>query len=124
LDLRSRLRYNHLFSHIFEASDDVLEQTNQFSVLTANLEAAVPTGYRFYGSAVDLIGTTGLFYLKEGAFVEKSSAVSTRLDSNLLAQVGGGLQIRNNIVEAAGLRGSYVFGDGVEGWKVGLNVKF
>lgn len=124
LDLRSRLRYNHLFSHVFDASDDVLEQTNQFSVATADLEAIVPTGYSVFGSDVDLIGTTGLFYLKEGAFLEGGSTVTDRFDANLLAQVGGGLQFRTNFVEGIGIRGSYIFGDNVDGWKAGVNVRF
>ncbi len=124
LGLRSRLRYNHLFSHVFDASDDVLERTNQFSVATADVEATVPTGYSIFGSDIDLIGTTGLFYLKEGGFFENDSNVTDRFDANLLAQVGGGLQFSTMAIEGVGVRGSYIFGENVEGWKVGVNAKF
>ena len=66
IELDGNLRYNHLVSSVFEASDDVLEGTNDFIVITGKLEASIPTGFSLFQREVRALGFGGTNIILDG----------------------------------------------------------
>lgn len=118
VELEGRLRYNHLVSDVFEASDESLEQTNDFVVVTGYLEASVPTGLTLYSRDLRALGFGGsnLLLSKLGEKIE---------GEDFIHEIGGGLELRNPpLVKAIRLRASALVGEDVTGWRAGLGIKF
>ncbi len=118
VELDGNLRYNHLVSSVYEASDEALEGTNDFIVVTGRLEASVPTGLSLFSRDVHALGFGGTNILLEG-FEDSIN------EDDFIHEVGAGLEIRNLLlVRGIRLRGSVLFGEDVSGWRVGLGIKF
>lgn len=116
--LEGRLRYNHIVSDVFNASDESLEEANDFIVVTGSLEASVPTGWSLFSKDVHALafGGSNLLLSKLG---EKING------EDFIHEIGGGLEIENpGILQSLRLRGSVLFGEDVFGWRAGLGVRF
>lgn len=116
--LEARLRYNHLVSNVVEASDESLEQTNDFAVVTGYLEGSVPTGLTFFSRDLRALGFggTNLILTKLGEEID---------GEDFIHEIGGGLELSAApVLKAIRLRASALFGEDVTGWRAGLAVKF
>jgi len=118
IELRGNLRYNHLVSSVFEASDDALEGTNDFIVMTGKLEASIPTGLSLFSRDVHALGFVGTNILLDG-FDDFIS------EDDFIHEIGGGLELKNPaFVQGIRLRSSVLFGEDTLGWRAGVAVKF
>ena len=118
VELEGRLRYNYLVSDVFDASDNSLEQTNDFVVVTSHLEASIPTDLRFFSRDLRVLGFGGsnLIFTKLGEEIDAEDFVH---------EIGGGLELRPlPFAKAVRLRASVLFGDDVTGVRAGLAIKF
>lgn len=118
VELRADLRYSHLVSSVFNATDDGFEGTNDFVVIRGKVEASIPTGFELFSREVRALGFAGTNLLLE-SLSEKFS------EDDFIHEIGGGLELENPaLVEGIRLRGSVLFGDGITGWRAGLAIKF
>jgi len=118
IELTGNLRYNHLVSSAFNASDDALEGTNDFIVITGGLEASIPTGLALFSRDLHALGFGGTNILLDG-FGDLISG------DDFIHEVGGGLEVKEPwFVQGIRLRGSVLFGEDVFGWRAGLGIKF
>lgn len=118
IELEGNLRYNHLVSSVFDASDDALEGTNDFIVVASRLEASIPTGFSLFSRDLYALGFGGTNILLDG-FDDFISG------DDFIHEVGGGLELREPwFVQGIRLRGSVLFGEDVSGWRAGLVIKF
>jgi len=118
VELDGRLRFNHLVNSSVRSSDEVLEGTNDFIVITSRLEASVPTGLKLFSRDLHALGFGGTNML----LIELDELIG---GDDLVHEVGGGLELRNPFfLKGLRLRGSVLFGDDVTGWRAGLGIKF
>ncbi len=120
-DLRIQIRYNHLASHGFRASDESLETTNSFGLATANMESSIPTGSTLFSRDLRVVGSIG------GAYLPWDQA-GNAIDINYLGEIGGGIELRDDTlvtgIEGFRIRVLKVVGDSIDGWKFGLSLRF
>ncbi len=114
------LRYNQIHADSFAASDDILETSSDFGVLTAYGQFSGPVHLQILGRDLRWI-----------AFAANSSFpgnASRALGVDYFLELGGGVEIVDGSViegiEGVSLRGSVLSGDGVAGWSVGAKLEF
>jgi hypothetical protein len=120
LNLSLNARYNHLWGTTLRASDEALDGSSDFGVLTA---AATLDG--------PLPATTFGRELRWLAFATNSSFPGLSGDAlgfDYFFELGGGLEIVDRAaapgVEGLSLRASYILGDNVTGFSLGAHVEF
>ena len=120
LGLTTSARYNHLWAETLSASDDALDGSGNFGVLTA---AATLDGPLYLA-----LGGRDLRWL---AFVTHSRFPGNSgeaLGFEYFSEVGGGLRIVDRGVVAGvdgiSLRASYITGDNVQGFSFGGQLEF
>ena len=120
VDFEAHLRYNQVRSDVISASDRSLKRSNDFGVVTTDLEVDVKTGYTLFSRDVHAIGSIGGTYLP--------GRQGDNLDSDFYHEVGGGLELKEDriIKGVKGLKlfGRYIFGDDVTGYKFGVKLTF
>lgn len=120
IGLEGRLRYNHVLSDVLSASDRSLEQTNDFGVLAANLDARAKTDQTLFSRDLYVLGSVGGTYFP--------GEQGERIGTDYYYEVGAGLEIsEDRIIQGVNgfeLFGRYIFGDGVTGYKLGFSVAF
>jgi hypothetical protein len=115
------LRYTHIRLESFDASVERLETSSDAVTLGLWSRLRVPTGLTLFSEPLRAVGETAFgWYLGDQKVV---------LDSPWLGQVGAGLEIdfaQVGIVPISRGRlvGRYVFGDGVQGFSIGLGASF
>ena len=120
IQLTANLRYNHLYAEAFAASDDVLETSSNFGVVTARAELDGPLGATALGR--------DLRWISFAANTSFPGRASDSLGFSYFFEVGGGLEIVDRSVargvEGLSLRLSTLVGDGVTGWSVAAKLEF
>lgn len=118
--LTSSLRYNLLYSEVYDASDSVLETNSDFGVLTARAESNGPTGKTAFGRDLRWIGFIG------GSYLTGSQSDALGFDS--FVEIGGGIELVDREViegiEGISLRASGIIGNNVTGWTFGAKLEF
>ena len=120
IDLQAKLRYNQLFAETLDASNDALEGSGNFGVLTAFIQFDGPTPAKLFGRDLRWIG-----------FAANSTFVGDAADGlgfDYFFELGGGIElVEPNIlqgVEGFSVRGSALIGNGVTGWSLGAQLEF
>lgn len=120
LGLTTSLRYNHLWARTLSASDDALDGSGDFGVLTAAGTLDGPLHLAIAGRDLRWL-----------AFVTHSRFPGSSGDAlgfDYFYEVGGGLRIVDRDVVAGvdglSLRASYVTGDDVTGFSIGAQLEF
>ncbi|MGI9489729.1 MAG: hypothetical protein ACR2RF_28360 [Geminicoccaceae bacterium] len=120
VDLEAHLRYNQVLSDVVSASDRSMKRSNDFGVVTSDLEVNAKTGYTFFSRDVHAIGSIGGTYFP--------GRQGDNIRSDFYHEVGGGLELKEDriIKGIKGLKlfGRYIFGDDVTGYKFGVNLTF
>ena len=120
VEFTGSIRYNHLVVDTFAASDDVLETSGSFGVLTAYTQLDGPTGATALGRELRWIG-----YIANSSFPGSSSDA---LGFDYFFEFGGGVEMVDRAVlagvEGLSLRGSALVGNGVTGWSVAAKLEF
>lgn len=119
LGLLVKLRYNHLFSDTFHASDPALEANSNFGVFTANAEVDGPTGATLLGRELRWIG-----FAANSTFTESQGT-----DIDFFFQLGGGIKVLDPTVirgvQGVSLRVSGLIGEKeVTGYSVSAKLEF
>lgn len=119
-DVESTLRYDHVFDYVLDASDEVLEGTNDFGIWTANVKGTKATGIELYSRELSLIGTFGGSYFP--------GDLGDKLLADYYLEGGGGVEIAADGIikglQGVELSGLYIWGPDVTGYKFGLSVNF
>ena len=120
INAEASARYDHLYDNVIDASDPVLDSSDDFIVLSANSELDGPIGLNMFGRELRWIGFAGATYLPG----DQGDA----LGFDLFFQTGGGIEIVERAVirgiEGVSLRASAIFGDNVTGYTLGGNIEF
>lgn len=120
LGFNGEIRYNHIFSEGFAASDSLYETRTNFGVMTSLAELDGPTGFNLLGFDVRWLGSLAATYLP--------GTSSDALGFDYFVEAGGGLAFLDPTivrgVEGVQLRGSAVLGNGVSGWSASLALQF
>lgn len=120
IGFEGEIRYNFLYTDIFKASDDVLETSDTFSVLTARVEFDGPTPLRLLNRDLRWVALVGNTYLPGN--------LSDALGFTYFFNVGGGIKIREDLLwdkaSAASVTAAGIIGDNVTGWTVGVRLYF
>ena len=120
LGLTASARYNHLWGHTLDASDEALDGAGNFGVFTAATALDGPLGLT--------LGGRDLRWL---AFVTHSRFPGSSGDAvgfDYFFELGGGLKLVDRDVVAGldgfSLRASYITGDDVTGFSLGAKLEF
>ena len=120
LKLTGNIRYNQLFAETFQASDDLLETSGTFGVLTAFARLDGPLPFQAFGRDLRWI-----------TFASNSTLTGTSSRSigfDYFFELGGGLEVVDDQVirgiEGVSLQASALLGDRVTGWSVGVQLEF
>ena len=120
LGFTGEIRYNHIVSEGFDASDRIYETRTDFGVMTSLAELDGPTGFSVFGFDVRWLGSLA------GSYFPGTS--SDALGFDYFIEAGGGLAFLDPTivrgVEGLQLRGSAVLGNGVTGWSASLALQF
>lgn len=120
LGFNGEIRYNHLVSEGFDASDRVYETRTNFGVMTSLAELDGPTGFSVFGFDVRWLGSLAWSYFP--------GTSSDALGFDYFVETGGGLAFLDPTIvrgiEGVQLRGSAVLGNGVSGWSASLALQF
>jgi len=123
IEISTNVRYDYLYARTFEASDPVLESTDDFSILTSNAEISGPTPLTLFGRETRWIAFLGNTYLP-GEQDNRESGIGF----DYFFEIGGGAAVIDpSIVKGIaglGLRGSVIVGEDVNGWSLGLSLEF
>jgi hypothetical protein len=118
--LTAHLRYNHLYANAIDSSDDLLERSTTFGVLTASTELDGPLHTTMLGH--------DLRWISFAAHTSFPGRASDSLGFSYFFEVGGGLELVDPAlvrgVEGLSLRLSTLVGDGVTGWSVAAKLAF
>ena len=118
--LDSTIRYNHIVSDTFDASDDVLESTNDYGIWTANVRGRKKTDLTLLSREVAFIGSLGAAYFP--------GDTGDELLTDYFADAGLGVEIKEDRIvdgiDGFSLSGRYIFGPDVTGYSFGLSLIF
>jgi hypothetical protein len=121
--LEANIRYDHFYARNFDASDSVLETTDDFSVLTSEAEVSGPAPLKLFGRGTRWIAFIGNTYLP-GDQGDSQSGIG--FDN--FFEVGGGVALIDpSVVDGIvglSLRASLIIGQDVTGWSAGLALEF
>jgi hypothetical protein len=118
--LQSTLRYDHIVSDTFDASDEVLESTNDYGIWTANVRGKKTTDLTLFSREVAFTGSLG------GAYFPGDTG--DELLTDYFTDAGLGVEIKEdgivNGIEGFSLSGRYIWGPDVTGYSFGLSLVF
>jgi hypothetical protein len=119
-DLDATIRYNHVISEVVSASDEALEKSNDFGILTAEAEINRKIGWEVFSRDVHAVGSLG------GSFLLGEQG--RQFDTDFYTEFGAGVEIKDDSlvqgVEGLQLFGRYILGPDVTGYKIGAKLTF
>ena len=120
VDVSLRGMFTYAYTDSFKQTHDVQSISEDTETLVVRLETRAPTGLSIAGHGVRWLGLAG--------YTTFFGPNRDALGFSYIAEVGLGFDIdistENNFLDHIGLRGSYLFGDDMTGWQVGLAYDF
>lgn len=120
LGFNGEIRYNHMISEGFAASDGIYETRTDFGVMTSLAELDGPTGRDVLGFKARWLASLAASYFP--------GTSSDALGFDYFVEAGGGMAFLHPTtlhgIEGVELRGSIVLGNGVSGWSASLALRF
>lgn len=118
--LHLRGMYTYAYTDSFDQTNEVQSITEDTQTLVVRLETNGPTGLDIAGHGVRWLGLAG--------YTTFFGPNRDTLGFTYIAEVGAGFDINistaNVFLERIGLKGSYLFGDDMTGWQIGIVYDF